>query len=262
MQNIEYINELDDISFLKVILIEEEHKIRSKIKDLTKYIEVQNYKNTVRNLKKLEKKGQLTESIKKDTYKYLEYLQEFKEVIEYIECKKALCDYQKYKEKISKLEIDKKGRVYQAKEKVPFKIYKLETLITHLFKIKEEANYRPIITEEELEIYRAIVKYHLQSYEHYKEDIITKSNFLGIAIYQNPKDYTVEDIAPGMYNLKKSNNSTYSYKDGIITLNKPITLNDSLTEREENAFYNEETYRALGLEKEQIHKIKRKKTNE
>ena len=95
----------------------------------------------------------------------------------------------------------------------------------------------------------------------YQDDEIIET-FLGTKIYQNPENYAVEDIETGLSKLQTAG-STYKYENGIISL---VSLNDSffktknLSQREEHAFYNEEIYALLKIDKDtKIKKIGVKK---
>ena len=253
------IKERDELSFLKDILAFEETKLKCNLDKLSKYSEVQNYISLIKDIKSFKKQGVYNDSIKATYEDKLDFLVDFyKEVKLYKETAKTLTDYQNYSKKLETFSSTEEGIIYNGKKEEPCKTYSIYDLLNHLMTLKQE-NLQT--TPEELSKYRDIVARLITSKDHYQDDEIIET-FLGTKIYQNPENYAVEDIENGLSKLQTAG-STYKYENGIISL---VSLNDSflkpknLSQREEHAFYNEEIYALLKIDKDtKIKKIGVKK---
>ncbi len=253
------IKERDELSFLKDILAYEETKLKCSLDELSKYSEVQNYISLLKNIRSYQKQGVYKDPIKATYEDNLDFLVDFyKEVKLYKETAKTLTDYQNYSKKLETFTSTEEGIIYNGKSEKPCKTYSIYDLLNHLMTLKQ-SNFQT--TPEELSKYRDIVARNITSKKHYQDDEIIET-FLGTKIYQNPENYAVEDIETGLAKFQ-TGSSTYKFENGIISLvsfNDSFIKSKSLSQREEHAFYSEEAYVLLKIDKDtKIKKIGVKK---
>ena len=95
-----------------------------------------------------------------------------------------------------------------------------------------------VFTIEELNRYIDAVRKSLQDNTHYEDDTVI-DEILSFKVYQNPQNYDIK-------NVRELPSLDLEYQYEI----------DNLTEREKEAFFGIEAYKALGISKEQD-KVKR-----
>ena len=223
MQDI-IIESLNDLEFLKVALKTEIDEINIRLKSLKRFKTVQNYIALTKMEESIKGNTSHKEKIK-NTIDNL--VTEFIEVKQYIESIKALDDFNKDLEELENLTAIDDG-IYN-KERKEKKYIPSKVVLKHLLTIKarEELPIETNITE--FNSYINSVRNAIQNNVHYDDDHVT-DKILGFNIYENPHNYDIN-------NVEKLPN---------ITL-KDLTAPESLTKREEEAFYGSEAYKSLGL---------------
>lgn len=250
---IESTTELNDNDFLNQQLAMEITKISlslkeklEKYKDFESVIKYLSIETTI-NIMRLHYSNQ-EERINELKRKKQQLIDEYKEVKEIEEDIKAIRDYSSYQEKLKTYITTEEDIMYNSPTEKKIKIYSLQTILDHLFVIKDST----YLTEEEIKGYINIVRDNLTTFNHFEDDEIVRE-FLIAKIYRNPNSYQIETL-DHISSIKPTENYYYDEKTNTIRLKSPIILEEALTKREENAFYNEKAYELFGKTKEEENK--------
>ena len=228
---------VNDLEFLKILLTTEIDKIKNSLSDLKKYPKVQSYiilEKKRENLKINQIYGGLKKIEIKDKIDNL--INTYIEVKQYVESINALSEFEEDLINLDNL-ISIDGIIYNKEKK--YKVYYSPRIVLkHLIELKESKGLSSILTIEELNNYIDAVRETLQNQIHYEDDKVV-DEILTYKVYENPHNYDIKNISE-----IPSINLEYLYKK------------DNLTEREKEAFFGTNAYKALGISKEQD-KVKR-----
>ena len=228
---------VNDLEFLKILLTTEIDKIKNSLSDLKKYPKVQSYiilEKKRENLKINQIYGGLKKIEIKDKIDNL--INTYIEVKQYVESINALSEFEEDLINLDNL-ISIDGIIYNKEKK--YKVYYSPRIVLkHLIELKESKGLSSILTIEELNNYIDAVRETLQNQIHYEDDKVV-DEILTYKVYENPCNYDIKNIRE-----IPSINLEYLYKK------------DNLTEREKEAFFGTNAYKALGISKEQD-KVKR-----
>ena len=244
---IEVTTDLNDKDFLNQLLIMEISKISMMLKEkLEKYKELESVKKYLSidatiNIIKLHYKDQEGRVVDLEREKQ-QLIDKYKEIQEIEELKQAIRDYKRYQDKLKNSITTNDGIIYSSIDDSEIELYSIDTVLKHLFTIKKD-NY---LTEEEIKAYFDIVKKNITTFKHFDDDL--KEEFLIIKLYKNPESYQVESI-DSITSIEETENYYYDETNNVIRLKSPIIIEEDLTEREKNAFYNEEAYKLFAYEK-------------
>lgn len=244
---IEVTTDLNDKDFLNQLLIMEISKISMMLKEkLEKYKDLESVKKYLSidatiNIIKLHYKDQEGRIVDLEREKQ-QLIDKYKEIQEIEELKQAIRDYKRYQDKLKNSITTNDGIIYSSIDDSEIELYSIDTVLKHLFTIKKD-NY---LTEEEIKAYFDIVKKNITTFKHFDDDL--KEEFLIIKLYKNPESYQVESI-DSITSIEETENYYYDETNNVIRLKSPIIIEEDLTEREKNAFYNEEAYKLFGYEK-------------
>ena len=244
---VEVTTDLNDKDFLNQLLIMEISKISMMLKEkLEKYKDLESVKKYLSidatiNIIKLHYKDQEGRIVDLEREKQ-QLIDKYKEIQEIEELKQAIRDYKRYQDKLKNSITTNDGIIYSSIDDSEIELYSIDTVLKHLFTIKKD-NY---LTEEEIKAYFDIVKKNITTFKHFDDDL--KEEFLIIKLYKNPESYQVESI-DSITSIEETENYYYDETNNVIRLKSPIIIEEDLTEREENAFYNEEAYELFGYEK-------------
>ena len=223
---------INDLEFLKLQLTTEIDVIKNAVNSLEALEAVQEYialkqeidktSNIIKSIELIKKAEEL-----KNTYAEVKQYEGTPITIEY------------YQEKLKYLEklISVNGIIYN-KEREDKILYSPVTALKHLINLKEQEGLPASFTIEELNNYIDAVRNSLQAYKVYEDDKVV-NDILGYKVYENPHNYDIK-------NVKELPSIKLEY----------LNEKDSLTEREKEAFFGTEVYKALGISKEQD-KVKR-----
>ena len=223
---------INDLEFLKLQLTTEIDVIKNGVNSLEALEAVQEYialkqeidktSNIIKSIELIKKAEEL-----KNTYAEVKQYEETPITIEY------------YQEKLKYLEklISVNGIIYN-KEREDKILYSPVTALKHLINLKEQEGLPASFTIEELNNYIDAVRNALQAYKVYEDDKVV-NDILCYKVYENPHNYDIK-------NVKELPSIKLEY----------LNEKDSLTEREKEAFFGTEVYKALGISKEQD-KVKR-----
>lgn len=234
MQDI-VIESLNDLEFLKVALKTEIDEINIRLESLKGFKTVQKYIA----LTKIEgniKGNDISNNKAKIKNAIDNLVTEFIEVKQYIESIKALDDFNEDLEELENLTAIDDGiynKERKEKEYIPSKV-----VLKHLLNIKAREELPMETNIKEFNNYINSVRNTIQNYVHYDDDQVT-DKILGFNIYENPHNYDIKNVRE-----LPSLDLEYLYET------------DNLTEREKEAFFGTEAYKALGISKEQD-KVKR-----
>lgn len=223
---------INDLEFLKLQLTTEIDVIKNGVNSLEALEAVQEYialKQEIDKTSNIIKSIELIKRIEelKNTYAEVKQYEETPITIEY------------YQEKLKYLEnlISVNGIIYN-KEREDKILYSPVTALKHLINLKEQEGFPASFTIEELNNYIDAVRNALQAYKVYEDDKVV-NDILCYKVYENPHNYDIK-------NVKELPSIKLEY----------LNEKDSLTEREKEAFFGTEVYKALGISKEQD-KVKR-----
>ncbi len=225
MQDI-VIESLNDLEFLKVALKTEIDEINIRLESLKGFKTVQKYIA----LTKIEgniKGNDISNNKAKIKNAIDNLVTEFIEVKQYIESIKALDDFNEDLEELENLTAIDDGiynKERKEKEYIPSKV-----VLKHLLNIKAREELPMETNIKEFNNYINSVRNTIQNYVHYDDDQVT-DKILGFNIYENPHNYDIN-------NVEKLPNITLT----------DLTTTESLSKREEEAFYGSEAYKSIGL---------------
>ena len=223
---------INDLEFLKLQLTTEIDVIKNGVNSLEALEAVQEYialkqeidktSNIIKSIELIKKAEEL-----KNTYAEVKQYEGTPITIEY------------YQEKLKYLEklISVNGIIYN-KEREDKILYSPVTALKHLINLKEQEGLPASFTIEELNNYIDAVRQSLQAYKVYEDDKIV-NDILSYKVYENPHNYDIK-------NVKELPSIKLEY----------LNEKDSLTEREQEAFFGTEVYNALGISKDKD-KVKR-----
>ena len=244
---VEVTTDLNDKDFLNQLLIMEINKISTRLNLLLKKykalpkVNKYNYIKSTKNI--MEKQfPEQTEKVEQLEKKAEDLLSTYTEKEKIEELKQAIRDYKNYQAKLQNSITTKDGIIYSSIDDSEIKLYSIDTVLKHLFIIKNDS----YLTEEEIKAYFDIVKKNITTFKHFEDD--SKDEFLIIKLYKNPESYQVDSIDT-ITSIEETENYYYDETNNVIRLKSPIIIEEDLTEREENAFYNEEAYELFGYEK-------------
>lgn len=246
---IESTTELNDTDFLNQQLAMEITKISlglneklAKYKDFESVIKYFSIETTI-NKMRLHYSNQ-EERINKLKREKQQLIDKYKEVKEIEEDIKAIRDYNSYQEILKTYITTEEDIMYNTLTENKIKTYNLQMILDHLFVIKDST----YLTEEEIKEYINIVRDNLTTFKHFEDDEIVRE-FLITKVYRNPNSYQIASL-DNISSIKPTENYYYEEKTNTIRLKRPIILEETLTKREENAFYNEKAYKLFGKTKE------------
>ena len=228
---------INDLEFLKLQLTTEIDGIKINIGDLSIYPKVQNYISLVKKRENLKQNNIYKDPLKAEIKDKIDTLIDtYIEVKQYIESIKAL---QEYEEDLTNLDnlISIDGVIYN-KEREDKIYYSAKEVLKYLINLKQSKGITSKLTTEELNRYIDAVRKSLQDNIHYEDDKVI-DEILSFKVYQNPQNYDIKNVRE-----LPSLDLEYLYEI------------DNLTEREKEAFFGTEAYKALGISKEQD-KVKR-----
>lgn len=228
---------INDLEFLKLQLTTEIDGIKINIGDLSIYPKVQSYISLVKKRENLKQNNIYKDPLKAEIKDKIDTLIDtYIEVKQYIESIKAL---QEYEEDLTNLDnlISIDGVIYN-KEREDKIYYSAKEVLKYLINLKQSKGITSKLTTEELNRYIDAVRKSLQDNTHYEDDKVI-DEILSFKVYQNPQNYDIK-------NVRELPSLDLEYQYEI----------DNLTEREKEAFFGTEAYKALGISKEQD-KVKR-----
>lgn len=228
---------INDLEFLKLQLTTEIDGIKINIGDLSIYPKVQSYISLVKKRENLKQNNIYKDPLKAEIKDKIDTLIDtYIEVKQYIESIKAL---QEYEEDLTNLDnlISIDGVIYN-KEREDKIYYSAKEVLKYLINLKQSKGITSKLTTEELNRYIDAVRKSLQDNTHYEDDTVI-DEILSFKVYQNPQNYDIK-------NVRELPSLDLEYQYEI----------DNLTEREKEAFFGTEAYKALGISKEQD-KVKR-----
>lgn len=223
---------INDLEFLKLQLTTEIDVIKNGVNSLEALEAVQEY---IALKQEIDKTSNIIKSI--ELIKKAEELKNTYAEVKQYETNPTTIEY--YQEKLKYLEnlISINGVIYN-KEREDKILYSPVTALKHLINFKEQEGLPASFTIEELNNYIDAVRKSLQNYKVYEDDKVV-NDILGYKVYENPHNYDIK-------NVKELPSIKLEY----------LNEKDSLTEREQEAFFGTEVYKALGISKEQD-KVKR-----
>ena len=228
---------INDLEFLKLQLTTEIDGIKINIGDLSIYPKVQNYISLVKKRENLKQNNIYKDPLKAEIKDKIDTLIDtYIEVKQYIESIKAL---QEYEEDLTNLDnlISIDGVIYN-KEREDKIYYSAKEVLKYLINLKQSKGITSKLTTKEINRYIDAVRKSLQDNTHYEDDKVI-DEILSFKVYQNPQNYDIKNVRE-----LPSLDLEYLYEI------------DNLTEREKEAFFGTEAYKALGISKEQD-KVKR-----
>lgn len=228
---------INDLEFLKLQLTTEIDGIKINIGDLSIYPKVQSYISLVKKRENLKQNNIYKDPLKAEIKDKIDTLIDtYIEVKQYVESIKAL---QEYEEDLTNLDnlISIDGVIYN-KEREDKIYYSAKEVLKYLINLKQSKGITSKLTTEELNRYIDAVRKSLQDNTHYEDDKVI-DEILSFKVYQNPQNYDIK-------NVRELPSLDLEYQYEI----------DNLTEREKEAFFGTEAYKALGISKEQD-KVKR-----
>ena len=228
---------INDLEFLKLQLTTEIDGIKINIGDLRIYPKVQNYISLVKKRENLKQNNIYKDPLKAEIKDKIDTLIDtYIEVKQYVESIKALKDYEEDLTNLDNL-VSINGVIYN-KEREDKIYYSAKEVLKHLINLKEQEGLPASFTIEELNNYIDAVRNALQAYKVYEDDKVV-NDILGYKVYENPHNYDIK-------NVRELPSIKLEY----------LNEKDSLTEREQEAFFGTEVYKVLGISKEQD-KVKR-----
>ena len=228
---------INDLEFLKLQLTTEIDGIKINIGDLRIYPKVQNYISLVKKRENLKQNNIYKDPLKAEIKDKIDTLIDtYIEVKQYVESIKALKDYEEDLTNLDNL-ISIDGVIYN-KERKDKIYYSAKEVLKYLINLKQSKGITSKLTTEELNRYIDAVRKALQDNTHYEDDKVI-DEILSFKVYQNPQNYDIKNVRE-----LPSLDLEYLYEI------------DNLTEREKEAFFGTEAYKALGISKEQD-KVKR-----
>ena len=228
---------INDLEFLKLQLTTEIDGIKINIRDLSIYPKVQSYISLVKKRENLKQNNIYKDPLKAEIKDKIDTLIDtYIEVKQYIESIKALKDYEEDLTNLDNL-ISIDGVIYN-KEREDKIYYSAKEVLKYLINLKQSKGITSKLTTEELNRYIDAVRKSLQDNTHYEDDKVI-DEILSFKVYQNPQNYDIKNVRE-----LPSLDLEYLYEI------------DNLTEREKEAFFGTEAYKALGISKEQD-KVKR-----
>ena len=228
---------INDLEFLKLQLTTEIDGIKINIGDLSIYPKVQNYISLVKKRENLKQNNIYKDPLKAEIKDKIDTLIDtYVEVKQYVESIKALKDYEEDLTNLDNL-ISIDGVIYN-KEREDKIYYSAKEVLKYLINLKQSKGITSKLTTEELNRYIDAVREALQDNTHYEDDKVI-DEILSFKVYQNPQNYDIKNVRE-----LPSLDLEYLYEI------------DNLTEREKEAFFGTEAYKALGISKEQD-KVKR-----
>ena len=228
---------INDLEFLKLQLTTEIDGIKINIGYLRIYPKVQSYISLVKKRENLKQNNIYKDPLKAEIKDKIDTLIDtYVEVKQYVESIKALKDYEEDLTNLDNL-ISIDGVIYN-KEREDKIYYSAKEVLKHLINLKQSKGITSKLTTEELNRYIDDVREALQDNTHYEDDKVI-DEILSFKVYQNPQNYDIKNVRE-----LPSIDLEYLYEI------------DNLTEREKEAFFGTEAYKALGISKEQD-KVKR-----
>ena len=228
---------INDLEFLKLQLTTEIDGIKINIGDLRIYPKVQNYISLVKKRENLKQNNIYKDPLKAELKDKIDTLIDtYVEVKQYVESIKVLKEYEEDLTNLDNL-VSINGVIYN-KEREDKIYYSAKEVLKHLINLKESKGITSKLTTEELNRYIDAVRKALQDNTHYEDDKVI-DEILSFKVYQNPQNYDIKNVRE-----LPSLDLEYLYEI------------DNLTEREKEAFFGIEAYKALGISKEQD-KVKR-----
>lgn len=228
---------INDLEFLKLQLTTEIDGIKINIGYLRIYPKVQSYISLVKKRENLKQNNIYKDPLKAEIKDKIDTLIDtYVEVKQYVESIKALKDYEEDLTNLDNL-ISIDGVIYN-KEREDKIYYSAKEVLKHLINLKQSKGITSKLTTEELNRYIDAVREALQDNTHYEDDKVI-DEILSFKVYQNPQNYDIKNVRE-----LPSIDLEYLYEI------------DNLTEREKEAFFGTEAYKALGISKEQD-KVKR-----
>ena len=228
---------INDLEFLKLQLTTEIDGIKINIGDLCIYPKVQNYISLVKKRENLKQNNIYKDPLKAELKDKIDTLiGTYIEVKQYVESIKVLKEYEEDLTNLDNL-VSINGVIYN-KEREDKIYYSAKEVLKHLINLKESKGITSKLTTEELNRYIDAVRKALQDNTHYEDDKVI-DEILSFKVYQNPQNYDIKNVRE-----LPSLDLEYLYEI------------DNLTEREKEAFFGIEAYKALGISKEQD-KVKR-----
>ena len=228
---------INDLEFLKLQLTTEIDGIKINIGDLRIYPKVQNYISLVKKRENLKQNNIYKDPLKAELKDKIDTLiGTYIEVKQYVESIKVLKEYEEDLTNLDNL-VSINGVIYN-KEREDKIYYSAKEVLKHLINLKESKGITSKLTTEELNRYIDAVRKALQDNTHYEDDKVI-DEILSFKVYQNPQNYDIKNVRE-----LPSLDLEYLYEI------------DNLTEREKEAFFGIEAYKALGISKEQD-KVKR-----
>ena len=223
---------INDLEFLKLQLTTEIDVIKNGVNSLEALEAVQEY---IALKQEIDKTSNIIKSI--ELIKKAEELKNTYAEVKQYETNPTTIEY--YQEKLKYLEnlISINGVIYN-KEREDKILYSPVTALKHLINLKEQEGLPASFTIEELNNYINAVRNSLQAYKVYEDDKVV-NDILGYKVYENPHNYDIK-------NVKELPSIKLEY----------LNEKDSLTEREQEAFFGTEVYNALGISKDKD-KVKR-----
>ena len=223
---------INDLEFLKLQLTTEIDVIKNGVNSLEALEAVQEY---IALKQEIDKTSNIIKSI--ELIKKAEELKNTYAEVKQYETNPTTIEY--YQEKLKYLEnlISINGVIYN-KEREDKILYSPVTALKHLINFKEQEGLPANFTIEELNNYINAVRNSLQAYKVYEDDKVV-NDILGYNVYENPHNYDIK-------NVKELPSIKLEY----------LNEKDSLTEREQEAFFGTEVYNALGISKDKD-KVKR-----
>ncbi len=223
---------INDLEFLKLQLTTEIDVIKNGVNSLEALEAVQEY---IALKQEIDKTSNIIKSI--ELIKKAEELKNTYAEVKQYETNPTTIEY--YQEKLKYLEnlISINGVIYN-KEREDKILYSPVTALKHLINFKEQEGLPANFTIEELNNYINAVRNSLQAYKVYEDDKVV-NDILGYKVYENPHNYDIK-------NVKELPSIKLEY----------LNEKDSLTEREQEAFFGTEVYNALGISKDKD-KVKR-----
>ncbi len=228
---------INDLEFLKLQLTTEIDGIKINIGDLRIYPKVQNYISLVKKRENLKQNNIYKDPLKAELKDKIDTLiGTYIEVKQYVESIKVLKEYEEDLTNLDNL-VSINGVIYN-KEREDKIYYSAKEVLKYLINLKQSKGITSKLTTEELNRYIDAVREALQDNTHYEDDKVI-DEILSFKVYQNPQNYDIKNVRE-----LPSLDLEYLYQI------------DNLTEREKEAFFGTEAYKALGISKEQD-KVKR-----
>ena len=223
---------INDLEFLKLQLTTEIDVIKDNVKSLEDLETVQKY---IVLKQEIDKSSNIIKSI--ELIKGAEELKNTYAEVKQYETTPTTIEY--YTKKLEYLEnlTSVNGTIYSKERKDKF-FYSPVTALKNLINLKEKEGLPASLTIEEFNNYINTVRKSLQAYKVYEDDKVV-DEILSFKVYENPRNYDIK-------NVKELPSIKLEY----------LNEKDSLTEREQEAFFGTEVYNALGISKDKD-KVKR-----